>query len=108
MLIQILVVLDSRFPVDGFVLVSGGLKYVHGANIAFEHTGENTVNLKILKDITRHDRQGFGHDSPPPIRFAEPVPDFGIVPINIILNRKTNVANGLPVDVNRQVVGLLI
>lgn len=40
--------------------------------------------------------------------FAEPVPNFGIVSVNIVFDRKPNITNRLPIDFNGQVVGLLI
>ena len=93
---------------DGFVLVASRFKYFHRCDIAFQHAGKDAVDLKILKDVIRHDRNSLGHNAAPPIILTNPITDFGIVTINIVFHGKANVTDSLSINRNCQVIWLMI
>ncbi len=91
-----------------FMLITGRFENAHRPDVTLQHTGKNAINLKVLENVACHNGQGFSHNTPPPVAFAEPITNFGIVAIYIIFNGKTNVSNSLAVDLNGEVVRLLI
>ena len=108
MFVQILIIFNRCFPMNCLMRVPSGFEYVHGADIPLQHTCKDAINLEILKDIICHDRYGLGHNTSPPVVFTNPIPDFGIVPIDIVLDCKANITNRLPIYFDCQVVGLLV
>lgn len=108
MFVQVLIIFNGCFSMDGLVSIPGMFEHPHGTNIPFQYTGEDAVYLKVLKDVVGHDRYGFRHHSPPPVILADPVTDFGIVAIDIIFYRKPDVPNGLSIDFDGHIAGLLV
>lgn len=56
MLIEVLIILNGRFPMHRFVAITSPLQYAHRPKITFEYTGKNAIDLEIFEDVTRHDR----------------------------------------------------